>query len=46
MGSGLVAALSTRDGYEGAGFNYTLTACFAPLPVYKDSWIPGTPRGL
>jgi len=37
---------AVKEAFLGAGFNYTLTACFAPLPVYKDSWIPGTPRGL
>ncbi|MEY3143956.1 MAG: hypothetical protein RLY21_2449 [Planctomycetota bacterium] len=35
-----------KEAFLGAGFNYTLTPCVAPLPVYKDSWIPGTPRGL
>jgi uncharacterized protein YigA (DUF484 family) len=37
---------AVKEAFLGAGFNYTLTACFAPLPVYKDNWIPGTPRGL
>ena len=35
-----------KEAFLGAGFNYTLSPCVAPLPVYKDSWIPGTPRGL
>ena len=35
-----------KEAFLGSGFNYTLSPCVAPLPVYKDSWIPGTPRGL
>jgi prefoldin subunit 5 len=35
-----------KEAFLGAGLNYTLSPCMAPLPVYKDSWIPGTPRGL
>ena len=28
------------------GFNYSVEPCEQPLPTYKDSWIPGNPRGL
>jgi hypothetical protein len=37
---------AVKEAFLGAGFNYTLSASVAPLPVYKDNWIPGTPRGL
>lgn len=35
-----------KEAFLGAGFNYTLSPCVAPLPTYRDNWIPGTPRGL
>ncbi len=37
---------AVKEAFLGAGFNYSLTACPAPLPRYRDHWIPGTPRGL
>lgn len=37
---------AVKEALLGAGFNYTLSACTAPLPRYRDRWIPGTPRGL
>lgn len=37
---------AVKEALLGAGFNYTLSACAAPLPNYRDRWIPGTPRGL
>jgi hypothetical protein len=37
---------AVKEAVLGAGFSYTLSPCHAPLPMYKDSWIPGTPRGL
>jgi len=37
---------AVKEALLGAGFNYTLSACTAPLPIYRDRWIPGTPRGL
>jgi Skp family chaperone for outer membrane proteins len=37
---------AVKEAVLGAGFNYTLSACHAALPIYKDFWVPGTPRGL
>jgi hypothetical protein len=35
-----------KEAFLRAGFNYTLSPCLSSLPLYKDGWIPGTPRGL
>jgi len=35
-----------KDAFLSAGFNYSVEPCEQQLPVYKDAWIPGNPRGL
>ena len=35
-----------KDVFLSAGFNYSVEPCEQQLPVYKDAWIPGNPRGL
>jgi len=35
-----------KDAFLSAGFNYSVEPCEQQLPVYKDAWVPGNPRGL
>ncbi|MEI7876894.1 MAG: hypothetical protein WCI96_03120 [Planctomycetota bacterium] len=35
-----------KDAFLSAGFNYSVEPCEQQLPIYKDAWIPGNPRGL
>jgi len=35
-----------KDAFLSAGFSYSVEPCEQQLPVYKDAWIPGNPRGL
>lgn len=35
-----------KDAFLSAGFSYSVEPCEQQLPIYKDAWIPGNPRGL
>ena len=35
-----------KEAFLSAGFTYSLEPCEQSLPVYRDAWIPGNPRGL
>ncbi|MEY5060236.1 MAG: hypothetical protein RIS45_157 [Planctomycetota bacterium] len=50
---GLVVAPDSFDSFAvvkeailSAGFTYSVEPCEQRLPLYKDAWIPGHPRGL
>lgn len=35
-----------KEAFLSAGFTYSVEPCEQTLPVYRDAWIPGHPRGL
>ena len=37
---------AVKQAFLSAGFTYSVEPCEQQLPVYKDAWIPGHPRGL
>lgn len=40
------AFAAVKQAFLTAGFTYRVEPCEQQLPLYKDSWIPGHPRGL
>ena len=37
---------AVKQAFLSAGFTYSVEPCEQQLPAYRDSWVPGHPRGL